>query len=169
MANYVNVRDITPGKVPELLIRNAGAVSDIPDSYPAGTIAYTADMAYMFRKGLDGDWVSMALGSSGGSGLTAEQLEKLENALTLDDLGEGLQLDEDGHLVTTNATVKIRIGDTEISPESGVIEVPTASANSAGLVKLGDQFSVDENGNLVITQVKLSSLVNDDGTEIVLG
>mgnify|MGYP003571302559 CR=1 FL=1 len=90
--------------------------------------------------------------------------------ITADDLGEGLEIDENGKLAATNATIRIQVGDEVIEhDDEGIIEIPAATTESHGVVKLSDEIGTDENGSLVISSVPFDKVENDEDTTIILG
>lgn len=111
---------------------------------------------------LDGDDYEVSFGGgSGGSGGSG-------TPITIDDIGEGLYIDENGMLCAIAGSLKIRINGVLYEADQGIITIPMASNDEAGAVKLSGQFSVDEDGNLVVETVSLADL-EDDGTQLVLG
>ena len=48
--------EVKPGRVLSVLVKDSAAVSEVPEDAAPGSVCYTADLAYMAMKDLDGEW-----------------------------------------------------------------------------------------------------------------
>lgn len=48
----------------DIMLKNAAAISEVPEDCVPGSFAATADYSYMARKGLDGEWHQIGGGAS---------------------------------------------------------------------------------------------------------
>lgn len=49
----------------DVLLKNAAAISEVPEDLLPGSFAYTADFSYIAQKGLDGEWHEIGGTSNG--------------------------------------------------------------------------------------------------------
>lgn len=100
-----------------------------------------------------------------GQVFTSDQLAHLNTGVSETDLGEGLSY-ADGKL---NVTMSVKIGNDLYPIEDGVITLPMADSDTAGLVKLSDEFQVNDDGQVEIGEVDINKLVVNDDTELIIG
>lgn len=98
--------------------------------------------------------------------LNQTQVDHLNNGISGLDLGDGLLIGEDGKL---KANVSIKMGDQIIPLEDGALNIPAASEDNAGFVKLSDDFEVNEEGQIQLNAVSVQKLVVEDGDELIIG
>ena len=97
--------------------------------------------------------------------LDQSQLEHLNQGFAATDLGSGLEINEDGKLITK---LTVRAGSKETVSEDGVLVLPIADANTPGLMYPSEAFTVDENGRLDISSVDVTKIAFADGDELIL-
>lgn len=58
--DYVKDGELHVGiNTPSILVNSEAELSDLPDTYPPGTVAYTAGFKAMWQLDTAGNWVSM--------------------------------------------------------------------------------------------------------------
>ena len=100
-----------------------------------------------------------------GALLTNAQMGHLNSGVAAQDLGPGLVM-QDGKLTMD---ISIKIGDDVTPIEDGILTIPTADADTPGLVKLSDDFELNESGQIKLNAVNVQKLVVDDETELIIG
>ena len=100
-----------------------------------------------------------------GALLTDSQMGHINSGVADQDLGPGLVM-QDGKLTMA---ISMKIGDDVTPIEDGVLTIPTADADTPGLVKLSDDFELNESGQIKLNAVNVQKLVVDDETELIIG
>ena len=104
--------------------------------------------------------------TNAGQLINQNTMNKIENAIDKDSIGNGLLVDSNGKLTVD---IKIKANDSVIDLTDGVFTLPTATDEEYGLVKISDDFAVNEDGKLEIKEVSVNKLVNSDTDELVIG
>lgn len=66
------------------------------------------------------------------------------------------------------AIESITIGGVALAITDKVVDIPTATSEKFGVIKLGDEFQTNEDGALEVKEINVNKLVQDDGDVLIL-